>query len=173
MVEEKSAKKTPKSVAPPSPQPPAEDISGLGLDEQLVVHTYNLAIAAVFSRVSRPAVCSTRALYTSVPLQMTGELKAIELASQEAAKFAKPPSEPENVKSADSKDERGKGKKEVKEKVCTCMCMCVRMCVCVCTCMCVRMCVCMCMCMCTYMCVCVCMCVLYSVWMGTGDVNIF
>eukprot|EP00731_Ephydatia_muelleri_P019022 Em0011g1062a len=98
VVEEKSAKKTPKSVAPPSPQPPAEDISGLGLDEQLVVHTYNLAIAAVFSR-------------------MTGELKAIELASQEAAKFAKPPSEPENVKSADSKDERGKGKKEVKEKV--------------------------------------------------------
>lgn len=99
VAEEKSAKKPPKTAAPPSPQPPTEDISGLGLDEQLVVHTYNLAIAAVFNR-------------------MAGEVKAIDQASQEAAKFTKPPLEVvKSEKSADSKEEKGKGNKnEAKEK---------------------------------------------------------
>ena len=47
-VEDKGAKKK----GPPSPQPPVEDLSGMGLDEQLVVHAYNTAIAGIFHLVS-------------------------------------------------------------------------------------------------------------------------
>ena len=53
-------------------------------------------------------------------LQMTAELKAIDMASQEAAKVSKPTPEPEKPeKSAESKEDKGKGKKDTKEKVCT------------------------------------------------------
>ena len=34
------------------PLPPVEDLTGLNLDDQLIVHVYNIAINAVFTLVS-------------------------------------------------------------------------------------------------------------------------
>ena len=50
-VEDKGAKKK-GGGAPTSPPPPTEDISNMELDQQLVVYSYNTALAAVFNLVS-------------------------------------------------------------------------------------------------------------------------
>ena len=64
--------------------------------------------------VSRPSI--------HVCPQMTTELRAIDQASQEAAKAFKPAPEPEKPeKSAENKEDKGKGKKDPKEKVCVLM----------------------------------------------------
>ena len=51
-TEDKAPKKKGGGATASTPPPPAEDISGLELDQQLVVHAYNLAISFVFNSVS-------------------------------------------------------------------------------------------------------------------------
>ena len=50
-AEEKGVKKK-GGATPFSPPPPAEDFNSLELDQQLIVHAYNTAIATVFNLVS-------------------------------------------------------------------------------------------------------------------------
>ena len=79
----------------PGPQPPVDDLSGLELDQQLVVHAYNSAVSVVFRMV-------------------TGELKGLETAFSE---FSKPPSaQPQRVQDkppveAGREEKTAKGKK--------------------------------------------------------------
>ncbi len=50
-TEDKVPKKKGGMAAASTPPPPVEDISGLELDQQLVVHAYNSATAFVFTTV--------------------------------------------------------------------------------------------------------------------------
>ena len=52
-TEDKAPKKKGGGAAASTPPPPMEDIGGLELDQQLVVHAYNLATSFVFSSVSK------------------------------------------------------------------------------------------------------------------------
>ncbi len=51
-TEEKTPKKKGGPAAAFTPPPPVEDLTGLSLDDQLVVHAYNSAISFVFTSVS-------------------------------------------------------------------------------------------------------------------------
>ena len=55
-TEDKAPKKKGGGAAAMTPPPPVEDISGLDVDEQLVVHAYNTATTFVFTTVSHCAM---------------------------------------------------------------------------------------------------------------------
>lgn len=57
MMEPEEKEKGKKKGASMDPLPPMEDLTGLNLDDQLIVHVYNLATHAVFTLV-RENVCS-------------------------------------------------------------------------------------------------------------------
>ena len=95
-TEDKGAKKKGGAGGVQSPQPPVEDLNGLELDHQLVVHAFNTANTVVFQLVM-------------------GELKVLEAAIMEVSK---PPSakldvEQESKSAEAGKDDKaaGKGKK--------------------------------------------------------------
>ena len=93
-TEDKGGKKKGGGGGVTSPQPPAEDLSGLELDQQLVVHAYNTAVATVFHL-------------------MIGEVKALDTAIFETSKppATKPPVEQEKPHEGGKEEKSAKGKK--------------------------------------------------------------